>query len=399
MRIALVSRGDASSGGAGRVAEQLARRHNQRGHQVTHFVREPPRPGYSEAVRELPRIRGDVLLRNAIALDPSGARLLLQEEIWRADIVHFHDHVVAWGAAVAHVVARRRPILLTLHDFSGITGGCLNPRDCKRYQMGCGECPQLGSWPLALPLDLTRLQFRINRSLLQRDKVHIVVPSRYLKTRASRGAAKNASMEVIPNGVDIELFHPARRESGRRRLGVPPEARVLLFVAYDVDAPDKGFGDLALAYARLAEAHPALHLAVVGRLSTLPKTLARFRDRIRVLGSVTRDEILAELYAGSDVFVTPTRADNFPCTVLEAMASGTPVLAYPTGGIPEILVAGSGYLTERRDVGALTDSLQEILSEQPFDRDSARRRAEQLSLASCVDRYENLYEKIRSESS
>jgi glycosyltransferase involved in cell wall biosynthesis len=397
MKVVLISRGDARSGGAGRVAEQLAVGLTNRGYQITHFVRRKPRGEYKYRSKLIQGIKGDVLLRNIAAIDISGIRLLAQRELWRADLVHFHDHVVAYGALAGLLVSRKVPVVLTLHDFSGCTGGCLYPSKCRRFETGCGGCPLVGQWPLQLPVDLTRNHFRLNQRLAERDFCMAVTPSYYLADFARRGAWRNGRLEVIRNAVDTDLFRPEYRARGRELLRLPANAIALLFVATDVLDPRKGFRDLEWAYVRLASLYKKLFLVMVGRLRSLPRALRPFADRIRSCGLVINTRELASIYAAADLHVMPSYDETFALTPIEALSCGTLTVAYPSGAIPELCRSGKFIiLTDRRS----PDSLEAVLSreievlENGDTRCQVREQALGFGLDQFIEAHNVLYRRI-----
>jgi len=395
VKVALVSRSDSSSGGAGRVAEQLYLGLSARGYDVTHFLRWPPRPEYAHNAQKILRIRGDVLMRNVVDADVSGLLLLLKRKLWDADIVHFHDHVVAYGPRVALPIARRRPTVITLHDFSGVTGGCMNPRHCIRYEVGCGDCWRVGEWPQQAPIDRTRKQFKLHEKFSLESNCVALSPSHFLKDCARRGTWREGEIQVVPNGVDTDLFTPSHREAGRARLGLSADSKALLFVATSVRDPGKGYDDLEQAFLRLAETDKDLHLVLVGNLDAMPEALASVADRVHVRGMVTDDEELASIFAAADCLVAPTYQDNFPMTVLEALGTGTPIVAYPVGGIPEMVGDGPwATLVDKRDPAHLADAIASMLERASEDgiRQGARDRALRLfSVDQMLDAHEVVY--------
>ena len=396
MKIALVSRSDSSSGGAGRVAEQLCLGLRARGYDVTHFLRWPPKPEYADSADKIFRLRGDVLMRNLVDADVSGLLLLLKRKLWDADLVHFHDHVVAYGARVALRVARRRPTIITLHDFSGLTGGCMNPRHCLRYQVGCGDCWRVGEWPLQSRIDRTRQQFKLHEKVAREPNCLALSPSEYLKACAVEGAWREGDIRVVPNGVDTAVFSPERREEGRARLGLSEKAKALLFIATSVRDPGKGYDDLEQAYLQLAPSHEDLHLILVGNMPEPPKRLADFSERVHVCGMVTDDLDLAGIFAAADCLVAPTYQDNFPMTVLEALSTGTPVVATPVGGIPEMIGIGPwATLVDKHDPSRLAQAILTGLERASKSgvRQAARDRAVRLfSVEQMLDSHEAIYE-------
>jgi glycosyltransferase involved in cell wall biosynthesis len=247
-----------------------------------------------------------------------------------------------------------------LHDFSGITGGCLNPGDCTKYEGGCGACPQVGRWPLRLPLDTTRRGYRRNVRLAATGRVTAVAPSQFLAAAARRGAWGSAPLVVIPNPVDTATFHPALRESALERLA--KGRSVVLMVASDLDHPRKGLPDLLEAWPSIRSDYPDAELWLVGRCTEMAPAARALGPSVSVLGTLDSASEIAERYAAASLTVVPSHEDNAPCTVSESQACGTPVVGFPTGGIPDMIVDGvTGSICGEASASALGVAVRRVL--------------------------------------
>jgi glycosyltransferase involved in cell wall biosynthesis len=197
-----------------------------------------------------------------------------------------------------------------------------------------------------------------------------------------------ARSRVIPYGVDTARFSPdrGRRQIWRERLGIGEGAAVLLGVGRM--AAKKGFGVLAAALPRLLAALPELHVVLAGAGDLLPELAAAtapWRERVHLPGAVLRDT-LPDLYRTADLFVLPAvhdekgNVDGLPNVILEAMASGLPVVASGISGIPLAVEDGaSGLLVPERDVEALAAALRRLLADGQEARrlgERGRRKAE-----------------------
>ncbi len=401
MRILQVSQGDASAGGGSRVAEQLARGLSSRGHEVEHVVRMKPGTDVKTYIRWFRRIPGDGFLRNALGIDPSGLRLLTHLDTWWFDVVHMHDMPLAFGGMTARLLVCGRPVALTLHDYSMFTGGCQYPGSCRRFGYGCGHCPQIGRWPFVLPLDLTSLHFRLHRNLAGQPGVVAISPSRHMAQEARRGAFAGRRVHVIPNPVDTDNFRPDLRPEGRALLGVRDDDRIVLFVAFDVSDPRKGFLDLVDAIHPLMQDRPSLHFVVAGKGVRAGGLPGEPMGRAHVLGRMEPGRRLASIYAAADLVVVPSREDNFPCTVLEALSSGTPVLAWDAGGIPEMIEQGAGLVLGMGDVLGLTHGIERVLDGDAglWTRKTIRERVSaRFGLAGFVSAHERLYSMMAART-
>lgn len=253
------------------------------------------------------------------------------------------------------------PVIWTLHDMNLITGGCHYDLACGRYQKECGTCPQLGSHR---ENDLSRRVWRRKQAFfnrLQADRLHLVAPSRWLANIAKNSPllAGKFGVTVIPNGLDVDSFAPRDKDFSRRVLGIPRESLVVLFVAENVKNRRKGFDLLLEALPHLQDL-PDLHLVSVGKGGAELDAAVPHLP----LSYTGEERLLSLVYSAADVFVLPSRQDNLPSTVLEALSCGVPVVGFRVGGVPELIRPGvTGTLARPEDPGSLATAIREILSD------------------------------------
>jgi glycosyltransferase involved in cell wall biosynthesis len=257
------------------------------------------------------------------------------------------------------------PIVWTLHDMNLLTGGCHYAGDCVRFRSGCGHCPQIAHPGLK---DISADTFRRKQNVLRNRQLHVVSPSQWLMrlARTSPILPAHTRFHVIPYGLDTDLFSPIHKRQAKDELSINPEHCVIMFGAEDITNPRKGFEYLWQALPMLADLPVTCALFGNGEL---PKTNHKMPE-IRRLGFLSNDEQKALVYSAADMFVLPSLEDNQPQTALEAMACGTPVVAFEAGGVPEYVIDRvTGRLAEPRN----TDQLAQIMRQlclNPFERSS-----------------------------
>ncbi len=283
-----------------------------------------------------------------------------------AEIVHFHNIHSGYlnYLAIPHIL-RRKAGVLTLHDFWAFTGHCAYPKECDRWQMGCGRCPYLDSYP-AVQRDATAWEWKLKQWVYRNTNLEIVSPSRWLLDRARQSLLGRFPLHHIPHGIDTEVFQPLDRQACRTALRIPSHAKVILFAAAFLWDGRKGFDFLRAALDRLpADLRRNLFLLLMGR----------DRDRIDVpvdipslhLGYVTEDCLKAIAYSAADVFAFPTREDIFGLVALEAIACGTPVVSFDVCAVPEIVRPNvTGFLAPANDVDEFARGLETILSDDRY---------------------------------
>lgn len=329
------------------------------------------------------------------------APALLPGNAWRranahnADIIHMHWVTKAF-MAINDIPRLNAPIVWTLHDMWPFTGGCHYDMDCGRYTSGCGMCPVLGSDKID---DLSaRLLSRKRRAWKGLD-LTIISPSHWL-ANCARGSVllRDFRTEVIPNGIDLDHFRPIPRPEARAALSINPDKKIILFGAMSpTDDRRKGFSRLQEALHILAAENTDAGVVVFGAPQPDPAP-----DSIlptQYIGKLDSDRDLACLYSAADVFVAPSEQDNLPNTIMEALACGTPCVAFRVGGIPDMIQhENNGYLATPGDSEALARGIDWVLKD-PLRwnalSENARSTAEKnYRLTDIAEKHKNLYSEI-----
>ena len=289
------------------------------------------------------------------------------------------------------------PIVWTLHDMWPLTGGCHYSDQCKRYTTHCGNCPTLKS---SKNFDLSRLVWK-RKQLAWRDQPIVVVsPSRWLAKCAGESSLfMSRRIEVIPNGIDLHRFKPIDKQLARQILNLPSEKLIVLFGAMS-GSKRKGAHHLKAALSILAARGLNVELAVFGNQQQYQE-LASFRTNY--LGHLADEATLCLSYAAADVFVAPSEQDNLPNTMTEAMASGTPCVAFNIGGMADIIDNGiNGYLAQPFDVADLANGIASIIASdwhRIFFSMEARKKAElRFDIKHMSENYAKLFEEILEAS-
>jgi len=254
--------------------------------------------------------------------------------------------------------------------------------------------------------------FRQYRELKLLSSVDCIVANNEPLREFVRSRGIRTSVEVIPNGVDLQRFHPAEKtdevELLRTSLGICKDDMMLLAVGAVM--PRKGTDILIEAWAKLASRYPRVHLVLVGPRKDLEHPrLSKFRQRLekllvasgaadRVHFTGLRDDVAA-WYRAADIFVLPSEREGMPNSVLEAMASGVPVVVTPYIGLStDIGSSQSQYLLAERDADSLAETLERLVVDEALRvklGHSGREWVEQtMSLESSLDRYAALYHEL-----
>lgn len=291
----------------------------------------------------------------------------------------------------------RRPIVWTLHDMWAFSGGEHYVGDSTRYKEGYTAANR----PAAeTGLDVNRWIWRRKKKSWSKTGILVIAaPSHWMAQCASESDLfKDRRIEVMPNGVDHDRFHPMDRVAARNLLGLPVDKKLILFGAgASTSDRRKGFHLLVDALKRLeSEVNPEdYYLAVFGASSGDDS----FSIKAHYLGRL-RDEIsMALVYAAADVFVAPSMEENLANTVLESLSCGTPVVAFDIGGMPDMIEhEKSGYLVEPFDTGQLARGIRWVVeNRQRWQRLSEAARNSVVSsftLKHSASRYIDLYQEL-----
>jgi glycosyltransferase involved in cell wall biosynthesis len=322
---------------------------------------------------------------------------ITRKAVANSDLVHLH-WIVHGFLNVEYLAEAQRPIVWTLHDSWAFTGGCHLPAACTRYQSKCGQCPQLGS---TTDRDLTRLNWHRKARAWKDLKLVIVAPSHWLATCAKNSSLfGKARIEVIPNGIDTKIFKPNDKKVCRQIMGLPEGARIILFGAMGAtNDENKGFDLLLKALPQLSKDENGRENVLVIFGAESPLNVPEFGMPYRYMGTITDDIALSVLYSAADVMVVPSRQENLPNTVMEAMACGTPAVAFRTGGLPDLIDhLTCGYLAQPFDTSDLASGIEWVLKQQTerpsigaLCRDKVER---EFSLAVVSERYIQLYREL-----
>lgn len=308
----------------------------------------------------------------------------------QADVVHLH-WVAGEMLSIADIGRIEKPVVWTLHDMWAFCGAEHYTQD-SRWREGYRSDNRPSFEP---GFDLNRWTWERKRKHWQRQ-MHIVTPSHWLGDCARQSALMcEWPVSVIPNCLDIERWQPIHQTLARELLGMPADVPLLLFGAMGgARDPRKGFDLLTVALQHLHDVIPGLEIFVFGQLA--PRNTPDLGFPLHYTGHLHDDLSLCALYSAADVLVVPSRQDNLPNTVVEAQACGTPVVAFCTGGLPDIVADRvTGALAEPFDPLSLAAAIRWVL-EDPQRRKqlgaAARSRAEELLAPERVSRmYEELY--------
>lgn len=310
------------------------------------------------------------------------------------DLVHLrniHGYYLNYPILFDYLNAYNKPVVWTFHDCWPFTGHCsfFDRVNCFRWQSQCYDCPNLKGYPTSLLIDRSKKNFVQKKQLFTSiQKLTIITPSVWLTDYVKQSFFKNFTACTIRNGIDISVFKPQKDDQLIKKLKLKGN-RVVLGVA-NVWDKRKGLADFISLSQIIGDQYKVI---LVGLSQSQFKGLP---NNIIPISHTNSIQELAQFYSLADVFINPTYADNFPTTNIEALACGTPVVTYKTGGSPEAVDAHTGFVVEKGDVKGLAEAIKTITNKGKEHYTSlCRARAEQYFNKD--DRfmdYLRLYEKL-----
>ena len=279
------------------------------------------------------------------------------------DVIHLHW--INTGYMQIETLGKfKKPIVWTLHDMWAFTGGCHYSEDCDKYTMSCGACPQLGSHRKD---DITQWIWQRKAKAWSNLNLTIVTPSRWLADCARKSLLfQNLRIEVIPNGLNTQVYKPIDKTMARKSLNLPLDKHLILFGAINSTVNKrKGFHLLKPAIQKLSQEHNSNNIELVIFGASQPSQVPNFGFKTHYLGRLHDDIGLALVYSAADVMIVPSIQEAFGQTASESLACGTPVVAFEITGLKDIIDhQHNGYLAKPFDVDDLAQGITWVLEDK-----------------------------------
>lgn len=312
-------------------------------------------------------------------------KMISELERIKPDIVHLHNihgHDCNLEMLFSYFKEQKTKLVWTFHDCWTFTGYCtyFDAVNCDKWKHKCYNCPQKKtfSWFFDKSGDL----FEKKAKLFQGLDLTIITPSYWLANLVKQSILEKNEVKVINNGIDLTVFKPV--ESDFRRKHGLDEKKIILGVAFDWGSR-KGLDTFIELSKRLDNLY---QIVLVGTNDGIDKYLP---ENIISIHRTNNQKELAEIYTAADLFVNPTREENYPTVNMEAIACGTPVLTFKTGGSPEMLDSTCGSVVECDDVDALEREIIRICTEKPYTVEACMEKARQFDKNKRFREYVELY--------
>ena len=329
-----------------------------------------------------------------------GADLSQHPAVLQADVIHLHWTTFGMlsVSGLQKLVELGKPVIWTMHDMWAFTGGCHYSQSCDNYLTHCHHCPYLNR---PAPQDLSFRGFERKKVAFANARLQLVSPSEWLANLArSASLTRPFETHVIPNPIDTDVFKPADKRAIREKLGLLIDQPLLLFGSANTTDPRKGFSYFVEALNLLKNNDLATEPAVLLFGKSAPEAVATLPFQVHSLGVLTNETDIVAAYNAADALIVPSLEDNLPNTIVESLACGTPIIAFKTGGIPEMIQhQKTGYLAQTGSAPELADGLNWLLDKTPEQHNELSQNARQFALTHYAEavvtrQYRQLYDKV-----
>lgn len=324
-----------------------------------------------------------------------GTKKMIKElESYKPDILHLHNlHncYINLPMLFSYIKKNNIKVVWTLHDCWSFTGQCTHYTKigCYKWKQGCYNCPQYMKYPKSY-IDRTKTMYKLKKKWFTGIKDMIIVtPSDWLAKQVKQSYLHEYPVQVINNGIDLSIFKPNISSSYEE---IKKTSKyIVLGAAYSWDN-SKGLDVFIYLSQKLSEDYQIILVGTDKKVEAiLPKNI------ISIKRTSDKQE-MAALYSIADVFVNPTREDNYPTVNMEALACTTPVITFQTGGSAEIIDKTCGISVPVDDIEALYNGIIYICEKKPFTRQACISRSKIFDKDISSQKYLELYEEIHEKT-
>jgi putative colanic acid biosynthesis glycosyltransferase len=365
-----------NSGSTGRIAEDIGKTLISVGHESYIAFGRGNQKSNSKLIRIGNKldfyVHGIISLftdRHGFGSKRATKKFLKQVDVIKPDAIglhNIHGYYLNVDILFKYIKEKNIPVLWTFHDCWPFTGHCSYNTDCDN----CTKCQR--KYPTSIFLNQSTRNYNDKKLIFnQVKKLQIITPSIWLKDLVHQSFLKYP-VQCVNNGIDLNQFqHSENYKKLKAKLQLENK-KIILGVASTWDKR-KGLSDFIQLASLLNANYKIILIGLTGKqIQRLPKNIM----------GVQRTESIAELanyYSMADVYINPTHKDNFPTTNIEALACGTPVITYNTGGSPESIDDLTGKIIKKGDVKGLWHAIQDLaLQPKDYYTKVCRLRAEQL---------------------
>lgn len=335
-----------------------------------------------------------ILDNDGFAAKKATRELIKKIENYNPDIIQLHNlhgYYINIEILFEYLKHSGKPVAWTMHDCWSVTGHCshFTTIKCERYKQGCFQCPLKKAYPSSYVLDQSKKNWeRKKKAFGSLKHLIIITPSQWLADIIKGSYLQEKQIKVIHNGIDLNTF--SHRSSNLvEKYGINKK-KIILGVAQNW-AENKGFED----FVKLSELLGNEYQVVI--IGLTEKQIKGIPSRVLGLKRTNSVDELAQWYSEAQVFVNMTYQDNFPTVNIEALACGTPVITYQTGGSPEAVDESCGWVVMQGDLNQVATVIKGMGDKEDY-RKAANKRSELFDRKRKYREYITLYQDLINEA-
>lgn len=337
------------------------------------------------------RVMGPRTGKNECFSKASTKKLIRELKRIDPDIIHLHN-LHGWylnlDILFSFIKKKNIQVVWTLHDCWAFTGHCtyFDMVECDKWKNCCDKCPCCKEYP-EMYKDYSQKQYQWKKEWFTGvENLTIVTPSKWLAEHVRSSFLKDYPVQVIYNGIDLNDFSPKQSEF-RDKYDIGNK-KLIMGVAFDW-GKRKGLDVFSSLSESLSEKY---QIVLVGTNEEIDRELPK--NIISIHRTQSRQQ-LAEIYSAADLFVNPTREEVLGLVNIEALACGTPVVTFRSGGSPECIDESCGVVVEKNDVEEMEKQIKRVCEDKPFTKKACVARAKQFDKKNKFNEYVKLYEKLK----
>lgn len=306
------------------------------------------------------------------------------------DVIHLHNihgYYINIELLFDYIKKTEKPVVWSLYDCWSFTGHCyhFDYIGCDKWKTGCYRCEQKKEYPTSYFYDSSRENYQRKKNIITSyDRINIVPPTKWLSNLVSDSYLSKFPKEIIPSGIDLGIFKPTQSDL---RIKYKLDNKYVVLGVSSGFSKSKG----SKYFIELANNLPDEYKLVLIGVKEEQRRL--FPENVVMLPRTHNTAELAQFYTLADVFVNPTLQETQGLTNIEALACGTAVVTFNSGGSPECIDSSCGYVVERGDLNGLIEAITKACK-VPFNGNDCIQRARLFDKSKLFKDYIELYKDV-----
>ena len=292
------------------------------------------------------------------------SNLFLNKKLKKTNIFQFYNlHGGYFSLGTINKLSRIAPIILRFSDYWPLTGHCAYPGDCNKWKKICVECPNLSTYP-SIGLDQTKRLWEKKKRIFSNIDITLVVPTDKMFGEVKKSLFfKNKKIYKIPNGIDVNSFSFEDKMSAKKSLKIPNKFTVLFIAHVAFNNYRKGTHLLEKVLNKYKN-DAKIQFLIVGNDSVKWRKLGY--KNIYTFDFTENIQEKKLFYCASDCKILTSINENFPNVILESMVCGTPVIAFESSGVKEIIKNDNGILVKKGGIKNMVEKIENLQKNYSF---------------------------------